>query len=70
MKGGKPILEIDRILKKFKKIAIFIEPVGGWCEADRKPFQSLQIFRANLGDNILKADTASLLTLLFKGTFG
>ncbi len=62
-KGGKPILEIDRILKKFKKIAIFIGPVGGWSEADRKPFQSLQIFRANLGDNILKADTAAVYSL-------
>lgn len=62
-KGGKPILEIEPILKSFKKIAIFIGPVGGWSDADRKPFQSLQTFRANLGDNILKADTAAVYAL-------
>ena len=62
-KGGKPILEINPILKSFKKIAIFIGPVGGWSEADRKSFQSLQTFRAKLGENILKADTAAVYAL-------
>jgi len=62
-KGGKPILEIGPILKSYKKIAIFIGPIGGWSEADRKLFESLKIFRAKLGDNILKADTAALYSL-------
>ncbi|MFL2661062.1 MAG: RsmE family RNA methyltransferase [Alphaproteobacteria bacterium] len=62
-KGGKPILDIAPILKSYRKIAIFIGPVGGWSEADRKLFDSLQVFRAELGDNILKADTAAVYSL-------
>ena len=62
-KGGKPILEIGPILKSYKKIAIFIGPIGGWSEADRKLFESLKMFRAKLGDNILKADTAAVYSL-------
>ena len=62
-KGGKPIIEIAPILKGYKKIALFIGPIGGWSENDRKLFDSLQIFRAKLGDNILKADTAAVYSL-------
>ena len=51
------------MLKKFKKIAIFIGPIGGWSSSDRKLFKNKKVFKISLGDNILKADTAAIYSL-------
>ncbi len=61
--GGAPILSLSNSIKKSKKIAIFIGPVGGWSLKDRKIFYEKKIFRVSLGENILKADTAAIFSL-------
>ena len=50
-------------LKKNDKIAIFIGPVGGWSFKDKLFFKSLRVNKVNLGENILKADTAAIVCL-------
>ena len=62
-KGGNRIFETQLMLKKFKKIAIFIGPIGGWSSSDRKLFKNKKVFKISLGDNILKADTAAIYSL-------
>tara|TARA_B100000886_G_scaffold281143_1_gene205228 strand:- start:78 stop:776 length:699 start_codon:yes stop_codon:yes gene_type:complete len=49
--------------KKKKKVAIFIGPIGGWSEQERKFFQKVKCFRISLGNSILKADTAAIYAL-------
>ena len=58
---GKKISEIS-LLKK-DKVAIFIGPVGGWSLRDKQLFQSIEVNKINLGKNILKADTAAIVSL-------
>ena len=48
---------------KEKKIAIFIGPVGGWSDNERKIFERKNHIKLSLGENILKADTAAILAL-------
>ena len=56
---GKKISKID--LKK--KIAIFIGPVGGWSEKDKNSFKKFNFHNISLGKNILKVDTACIVSL-------
>ena len=57
---GQRILNLP--LKK-KKIAIFIGPVGGWSSEDKNLFKNKNFYEIELGPNILKADTASIVAL-------
>ena len=67
-KKGIDISEINRDEYSFKKIAIFIGPIGGWSEEDRKLINKKNNLRINLGSNIMKADTAAIFSLsIFKG---
>ena len=67
-KKGIDISSIKRKEYKFKKIAIFIGPVGGWSEEDRALINKKNNLRINFGGNILKADTAAIFSLsIFKG---
>jgi 16S rRNA (uracil1498-N3)-methyltransferase len=67
-KKGIDISEINRKEYNFKKIAIFIGPIGGWSEEDRKLINKKNNLRINLGSNIMKADTAAIFSLsIFKG---
>ena len=57
---------IMKILKKnkFKKLAIFIGPVGGWSKNDMKEFlNQKEVFFISLGNSLLKADTAAIYAL-------
>jgi len=58
---GENILKIP--IKGKKKIAIFIGPVGGWSEDDRRGLKNLNFFNVTLGNNILKVDTACIVSL-------
>ena len=58
---GKNILKIP--IQGKKKIAIFIGPVGGWSEDDRKSLKNLSFFNVSLGNNVLKVDTACIVSL-------
>ena len=60
-KKGKNILKIP--IQGKKKIAIFIGPVGGWSEDDRKSLKNLNFFNVSLGNNVLKVDTACIVSL-------
>ena len=65
---GIDISEINREEFMFKKIAIFIGPIGGWSAEDRKLIDNKENLRINFGSNILKADTAAIFCLsIFKG---
>ena len=55
--------EIMKVKLMKKKLAIFIGPVGGWSEQDRQWFECLDFINVSLGSNILKVDTASLVSL-------
>lgn len=67
-KKGIDISEINREEFMFKKIAIFIGPIGGWSAEDRKLIDDKENLRINFGSNILKADTAAIFCLsIFKG---
>ena len=49
---------------KFKKLAIFIGPVGGWSKNDMKEFlNQKEVFFISLGNSLLKADTAAIYAL-------
>ena len=49
---------------KFKKLAIFIGPVGGWSKNDMKEFlNQKEVFFISLGNSVLKADTAAIYAL-------
>ena len=52
-----------KIIKEYKKFAIFIGPVGGWSFADRGHFKDKKTYKISLGKNILKADTAAIYSL-------
>ena len=58
-RGGKNISNVQ--LKK--KIAIFIGPVGGWSEKDKNTFKQRNFCNVCLGNNILKVDTACIVSL-------
>ena len=58
---GKKISKIS--LSKKDKVAIFIGPVGGWSVRDKHFFESIKVNKINLGKNILKADTAAIVSL-------
>ena len=58
---GKKISKIS--LSKKDKVAIFIGPVGGWSVRDKHLFESIKVNKINLGKNILKADTAAIVSL-------
>ena len=58
---GKKISKIS--LSKKDKVAIFIGPVGGWSLKDKQLFESIEVNKINLGKNILKADTAAIVSL-------
>ena len=58
---GKKISKIS--LSKKDKVAIFIGPVGGWSPRDKQLFESIEVNKINLGKNILKADTAAIVSL-------
>ena len=58
---GKKISKIS--LSKKDKVAIFIGPVGGWSLRDKQLFESIEVNKINLGKNILKADTAAIVSL-------
>ena len=61
--GGNQILSAKKIIKEYKKFAIFIGPVGGWSFADRGHFKDKKTYKISLGKNILKADTAAIYSL-------
>ena len=49
---------------KFKKLAIFIGPVGGWSKNDVREFlNKKEVFFVSLGNSLLKADTAAIYAL-------
>lgn len=49
---------------KFKKIAIFVGPIGGWSKNDMKEFlNQKEVFFISLGNSLLKADTAAIYAL-------
>ena len=58
---GKNILKLP--IQGKKKIAIFIGPVGGWSLDDRKALENLNFFNVTLGNNVLKVDTACIVSL-------
>ncbi len=58
---GKNILKIP--IQGKKKIAIFIGPVGGWSEDDRRGLKNFNFFNVTLGSNVLKVDTACIVSL-------
>jgi 16S rRNA (uracil1498-N3)-methyltransferase len=58
---GKNILTIP--IQEKKKLAIFIGPVGGWSTDDRKGLKNLNFFNVTLGNNVLKVDTACIVSL-------
>ena len=58
---GKNILKIP--IQGEKKIAIFIGPVGGWSADDRRGLKNLNFFNVTLGNNVLKVDTACIVSL-------
>ena len=58
---GKNILKIP--IQGKKKIAIFIGPVGGWSEDDRRGLKNLNFFNVTLGNTVLKVDTACIVSL-------
>ena len=58
---GKNILTIP--IQDKKKIAIFIGPVGGWSADERRELKNLNFFNVTLGDNVLKVDTACIVSL-------
>ena len=58
---GKNILKIP--IQGEKKIAIFIGPVGGWSKDDRQGLKNLNFFNVTLGSNVLKVDTACIVSL-------
>ena len=65
-KKGIDISEINREEFMFKKIAIFIGPIGGWSDEDRKLINKKDNLRINFGSNIMKADTAAIFCLSIK----
>ena len=60
-KRGKNILTIP--IQEKKKLAIFVGPVGGWSEDDRRGLKDLNFFNVTLGNNVLKVDTACIVSL-------
>ena len=58
---GKNIIKIP--IQGKKKIAIFIGPVGGWSEDDKRGLKNLNFFNVTLGNNVLKVDTACIVSL-------
>ena len=50
-------------VKGFKKIGIFIGPVGGWSNEDKRKLKNLNYINISLGENILKVDTACIVSL-------
>ena len=62
-KGGNTILNSKSHLNKYRKIAIFIGPVGGWSTLDKRLFGDKRVCKISLGENILKADTAAIYAL-------
>lgn len=61
--GGENILNFKSKLNDYKKFAIFIGPIGGWSQNDKNNITKKNIVKINLGQNILKADTAAIYTL-------
>ena len=61
--GGENILNFKSKLNDYKKFAIFIGPIGGWSQNDKNNITKENIVKINLGQNILKADTAAIYTL-------
>ncbi len=58
---GKNFSEIK--IKSFKKIGIFIGPVGGWSNEDKRELTKQNYINISLGENILKVDTACIVSL-------
>ncbi len=58
---GLKISDIQSIKKN--KIAILIGPVGGWSDKDINIIKNKNVLNINLGKNILKADTAAIVSL-------
>ena len=58
---GKDFSQIK--IKRFKKIGIFIGPVGGWSNEDKRKLKNLNYINISLGENILKVDTACIVSL-------
>ncbi len=50
-------------IQKKKKIAIFVGPVGGWSENEKKSFKKFNPLNVILGKNILKVDTSCIVSL-------
>ena len=61
--GGRNLIDLKTLIKKHKKIAIFIGPIGGWSQNDRNCLEKNDIVKIGLGQNILKADTAAIYSL-------
>ncbi len=58
---GLKISDIQSIKKN--KIAILVGPVGGWSDKDINIIKNKNVLNINLGKNILKADTAAIVSL-------
>ena len=55
---------LKAILENFtSKMAVFIGPVAGWSENDRKILMKHKPIFISLGDSLLKADTAAIFAL-------
>ena len=63
MREGKVVKISDIQSIKKNKIAILIGPVGGWSDKDINIIKNKNVLNINLGKNILKADTAAIVSL-------
>ena len=63
----KETINIKSALKSFnfqsEDILVFIGPEGGWSEHERELFNKNNALKVSLGDNILRAETASLIAI-------
>ena len=56
---NKEKINVPEILDK-KEISIFVGPEGGWSEKDLELFEKYNVKLISLGDQVLRAETASV----------
>ena len=66
-KGGNRIFESQLKLKKFKKIAIFVGPIGGWSSSDRELFKNKKFSKLVWVIIFSRLIQRNLFIILYKG---